>query len=139
MTSSRLIIGALVLVGVGALGWVYLAPPANRVESANPATGLSPQAQAGKLVFEANCARCHGVGAVGTDNGPPLKHQIYNPGHHDDGAFYRAARQGTPQHHWRFGNMPPQPQVSDREIGEIIRYIREIQVAAGITYKPHRM
>jgi len=35
--------------------------------------------------------------------------------------------------------MPSQPQVSDREIAEIVRYVRELQVANGIVYREHRM
>ena len=63
----------------------------------------------------------------------------YRPGHHGDAAFAMAVRNGVRQHHWRFGNMPPQPQVSDRELKAIVRYVREMQIANGIRYKPHRM
>ena len=35
--------------------------------------------------------------------------------------------------------MPPQPQVSDEDIAAIVRYIRELQEANGIRYRPHRM
>jgi cytochrome c551/c552 len=35
--------------------------------------------------------------------------------------------------------MPPQPQVSDEELAAIIRYVRELQTANGIFYRPHRM
>lgn len=66
-------------------------------------------------------------------------HDIYNPGHHADEAFLRAARNGVQQHHWRFGDMPPQPQVSDEQLVQIVRYVRELQQANGIRFKPHRM
>ena len=100
---------------------------------------LSDIAARGKIAFDANCAPCHGANASGTDQGPPLVHNIYNPGHHADGAFFLAARLGVRQHHWPFGNMPPQPQVSEEQVAAIIRYVRELQVANGITYRPHRM
>lgn len=100
---------------------------------------LSFAATAGKKVFDTNCARCHGVNAAGTDKGPPFIHTIYNPGHHSDEAFYRAPRQGVPGHHWRYGNMPPLPDVSKSQIRFIIRYVRELQLANGIDYKKHTM
>lgn len=101
---------------------------------------LSPQAAAGKVDFDANCALCHGInGAGGTGKGPPLIHAIYNPGHHSDAAFYYAAANGVRQHHWLFGNMPPQPQVSEGQMAGIVAYIRELQVANGIVYQEHRM
>lgn len=100
---------------------------------------LSEVALKGKEAFEANCAQCHGENASGTDKGPPLVHDIYNPGHHADGAFLIAAKRGVRAHHWPYGNMPPQPQVSEDQIAAIVKYVRELQVANGITYRPHRM
>ena len=47
-------------------------------------------------------------------------------------AFVLAAKRGVPQHHWNFGNMPPQPQVGDRSLQQIIAYVRELQQANGI-------
>jgi hypothetical protein len=35
-------------------------------------------------------------------------------------------------HHWRFGDMPPQPAVAPAEVARITRYIRELQRANGI-------
>ena len=80
-----------------------------------------------------------GVNALGTEQGPPLLHDIYNPGHHSDMAFYRAVQSGVPQHHWRFGNMLPQRHVSRKQTELIIAYIRELQRANGIKYKKHQM
>lgn len=100
---------------------------------------FSSAAGEGKNLFEANCAACHGPNASGSDQGPPLVHDIYNPGHHADEAFYRAAKQGVRQHHWPFGNMPAQPQVSRPDVAKIVQYVRELQEANGIFYHPHRM
>jgi mono/diheme cytochrome c family protein len=100
---------------------------------------LSARAAAGQKAFDANCASCHGRFGTGSDKGPPLMHEIYNPGHHADEAFRRAARNGVPQHHWRFGDMPPQPQVSDAQLAQIVHYVRELQEANGIRSRPHRM
>jgi len=100
---------------------------------------LSKVALTGQEAFGENCAACHGKNAGGTDQGPPLIHDIYNPGHHGDRSFYRAVRQGVRAHHWPFGNMPPQNQVMDTEIKEIITFIRETQIANGIKPKAHKM
>ncbi|MBO9423015.1 c-type cytochrome [Labrenzia sp. R4_2] len=100
---------------------------------------FSSEAQAGELLFGENCAACHGQNAAGTSNGPPLIHDIYNPGHHPDESFYSAVQKGVRGHHWPYGNMPPQSQVTQEQTGQIIRYIRELQVSNGITYKPHNM
>lgn len=100
---------------------------------------LSPKAARGEQAFNANCASCHGKNAAGTDAGPPLVHDVYNPGHHDDGAFYRAVENGVRRHHWNYGNMPPQPQVSRETVATIVRYVRELQRANGIRYREHRM
>ena len=100
---------------------------------------LSDSGARGQVAYGRVCASCHGDRIDGTDKGPPLIHGIYNPGHHNDESFFRAARRGVPRHHWNFGDMPPQPKVSRRDIAEIIRYIRELQEANGIVWKKHSM
>lgn len=100
---------------------------------------LSALATQGENAFNANCALCHGKNAAGTDKGPPLVHNLYNPGHHGDQAFVIAAKRGVRAHHWRFGNMKPVPQVTDTQLTAIIKYVRELQVANGILTKPHNM
>ncbi len=141
-TSGRrgLVIGAVVLlaaVGFGVGRWWDGASRAALVDVEVPT--LSALARKGAKAFDANCARCHGQNGAGTDRGPPLVYDTYNPGHHGDGAFVSAARFGVQQHHWRFGDMPAQPQVTDEELVAIIRYVRELQEANGIFYKPHIM
>lgn len=87
----------------------------------------------GRLLFEKNCAACHGKLADGHDGkGPPLVHPYYRRNHHSDAAFYRAAQMGVQAHHWPFGNMPAQPQVSRDEVTKIIAYLRALQNANGI-------
>ncbi|MEO7129648.1 MAG: cytochrome c [Rhodoferax sp.] len=100
---------------------------------------LSPTALVGQRAYDATCAKCHGAYGLGTDKGPPFLNPIYNPGHHPDEAFLRAVRNGVRQHHWRFGDMPAQPTVSEEEIQQIVRYVREVQQANGIVYSEHRM
>ena len=134
-----IIVVATLALGASAIGWRFLGPPpkANPVSVNVPA--LSGAALRGKRAYDTNCASCHGANGAGSDQGPPLVHDIYNPGHHADEAFLRAARSGVPMHHWPFGDMPPQPQVKFEETKDVIQYVRELQRANGIFYKPHQM
>ena len=99
--------------------------------SAAPAE-LSSVAEKGRLVFNQNCAVCHGRDALGGDGGPPLIHKIYEPSHHGNGSFRIAVQQGVRQHHWKFGDMPAQPHVTADEVELIISWVREAQRAVGI-------
>ena len=134
-----ILVSGVVVAGLAALGWNYFSATSRGGAASVTVPRLSALASKGKVAFDANCAQCHGVNAAGTDKGPPLVHDIYNPGHHADAAFYFAAKNGVRQHHWSFGNMPPRPGVSKDDVTAIIRYIRELQVANGIRYRPHRM
>ena len=86
----------------------------------------------GAALFQASCASCHGEAALGTDQGPPLVHIVYEPNHHADISFVMAAERGVRAHHWRFGDMPPRPEVSREEVMEIVRYVRWLQREAGV-------
>jgi cytochrome c len=100
---------------------------------------LSKASQQGHKIFSENCAACHGENGAGSDKGPPLIHNIYNPGHHGDMSFYNAVTNGVQRHHWNFGNMPPQPQVTREDTGEIIKFIRDVQIENNIRYQAHKM
>lgn len=132
------VIGVAVL-GIGFVAWRNIGPsgePGRSVQIVVPQQ-FSAEGSMGKKAFDGNCAKCHGINAVGTDQGPPLIHDYYNPGHHADGAFYSAVANGVRQHHWRFGNMPPLPQVTQDQTRVIVAYVREMQAANGIGFKPH--
>jgi mono/diheme cytochrome c family protein len=86
----------------------------------------------GEEKFNSYCSRCHGSEGKGTEQGPPLVHKIYEPNHHGDFAFQRAAGQGVRAHHWKFGNMPKIDGVTPEDVNEIIHYVRWLQRQAGI-------
>ena len=88
--------------------------------------------KAGEERFNALCARCHGMAGRGTNAGPPLVHKIYEPSHHADFAFMRAAMQGVRAHHWKFGNMPKIPEATSDDVTKVILYVRWLQRQAGI-------
>lgn len=132
-SGTRTTVVTLAIVGLVSLGLVLLTsqgPDSVIVDVAIPE--LSDMAQDGAVAFNRNCAGCHGVNAAGSDDGPSLIQAIYEPGHHADAAFYLAVNRGVSAHHWRFGNMPPQPEVSETEVQQIVQYIRELQQANRI-------
>ena len=143
MKSTIAIAAILVAGGVGYAMW----PAAPQTADSDTATtmedgvladvllpeSLSQNAQIGQLGFEAKCAACHGLNAAGQDGvAPPLVHIIYEPSHHGDEAFQRAAAMGVRGHHWPFGEMPPIEGVTRGDVTMIIAYIRELQRANGI-------
>ncbi|WP_319783580.1 cytochrome c [Oceanisphaera sp. IT1-181] len=128
-TASRwrlwgVVVGALVFVVIISSRFL----PNGKSEQQNQQAQLSQ----GKQAYNDNCASCHGADLKGTRQGPSFIHPVYEPSHHGDEAFYRAAANGVRAHHWRFGDMPPVSGVTQAEVGEIIGYIREQQRANGI-------
>lgn len=134
---SRRLVAILAVVAAAGAAAAMLATrspspaPAAAVDVSMPAR-LSTVAAEGRDIFAISCAGCHGERAEGTERGPPLVHAIYEPGHHADIAFVLAVQNGVRAHHWNFGHMPPQPGVSEAEIGKIIQYVRELQRENGI-------
>ena len=85
----------------------------------------------GKVLYEENCAKCHGINAEGTDKGPPFLHAVYKPDHHGDRSFQRAVAMGSPAHHWPFGDMLPVPGLTVEDVTKITAYVRDLQREAG--------
>jgi mono/diheme cytochrome c family protein len=136
---TKYVVASVLAAGAGLSVWQFAKPTGTHHPMSVKVPDLSSLALAGKGAFDENCAACHGPNASGTDKGPPLIHDIYNPGHHADEAFYRAAQRGVRRHHWRYGDMPSQPQITPEQMSAVVRYVRELQTANGITYKPHKM
>ncbi len=124
--------GGYLMLGKTADEAATAAPGAPIVTVALPAQ-LSEDAQIGKRAYEAKCAACHGVDAVGQEGvAPPLVHKIYEPGHHGDLSFQRAVKFGVKAHHWRFGDMAPVEGLTEGDVVMITRYVRELQRENGI-------
>jgi mono/diheme cytochrome c family protein len=95
--------------------------------------GAAPsELREGEQKFNTNCSTCHGIGGVGTAQGPPLVHKVYEPNHHGDAAFQRAAAAGVKAHHWSFGDMPKIDAVKPEDVDQIVKYVRWLQKQAGI-------
>jgi len=119
---SFIAVGSL-LFGAAALAsghWIFENPK-------EPA--MTPDLNLGKMNYDAYCASCHGKTAGGTGKGPTFISKVYHPGHHSDGAFYLAAKQGARAHHWKFGDMPAVPEVNDSQLEYIVNYVRAVQRA----------
>jgi mono/diheme cytochrome c family protein len=130
--TSFLAIGVVVLAIAGVAAYVFVGKRSGDGPTVDVRVPeLSSLAQRGARAFEASCAGCHGSYAAGTATGPPLVHRFYEPSHHGDSAIRRAARLGVQPHHWRFGPMP-KVDVSDRQLEDIVAFVRELQRANGI-------
>lgn len=107
--------------------------PGDAIVKVKVPAAFSAQAKLGKTAFEAKCASCHGQNAAGQNGkAPPLVHKIYEPSHHSDMAFVLAAQNGVRSHHWKFGDMPPIEGLTQGDVKNIARYVRELQVENGI-------
>ena len=93
-------------------------------------------ASAGADVYGEACASCHGDDLRGTDRGPSHLSIVYEPGHHPDESFRAAILEGSPQHHWAFGDMPPVEGLDDDQIDAVIAYVREAQEREGFEPYP---
>ncbi len=86
----------------------------------------------GEVAFNSYCAKCHGEKGIGTKEGPPFIDKVYEPNHHGDMSFLLAAKNGVRAHHWKFGNMPKVLAATEKEVKEIVEYVRWLQRDAGI-------
>jgi mono/diheme cytochrome c family protein len=120
------------LLVVAAALVVFVACDSSQPKPAVSGGTVPAELQAGEAKFNANCATCHGQQGVGTKQGPPLVHKIYEPNHHGDAAFQLAAANGVKAHHWEFGNMPKIETVTPDDVDQIIAYVRWLQKQAGI-------
>ncbi len=120
---------SMVLALVGAL----IALSMSTIPIAQSASYKVPaEFQSGEGKFNSFCARCHGAEGSGTKQGPSLVHKIYEPNHHGDAAFQRAAANGVRAHHWQFGDMPKIEGVKSEDVDQIVKYVRWLQRQAGI-------
>jgi mono/diheme cytochrome c family protein len=129
-TSARaaaIALAALLVTGCGG--------EAERSSSDNGTAGIGPaptgQLADGDALYQANCASCHGADLRGTSKGPSHLSVVYEPNHHGDDAFRSAIANGSAQHHWEFGDMPPVEGLSSSEVEAIIAYVRDVQEREG--------
>lgn len=126
--------GFYLLSGSNGTGSINLSDPeGTAIVTVKLPSELSAKAQLGEGAFNAKCMTCHGPNAEGLKGvAPPLVHKIYEPSHHGDMAFVRAAQVGVRSHHWRFGDMPPVEGLTRGDVLNIVQYVRELQITNGI-------
>jgi mono/diheme cytochrome c family protein len=101
-----------------------------------PVRGLDPQQiQRGRVVYENNCAACHGPqgkgqpgdwrvrGANGKYPPPPLDDAAH-AWHHPTAVLRKSIEEGSPPD---VGNMPPwKGRITEQEIDDVIAYIKSL-------------
>lgn len=97
-----------------------------------PSSGLMPKPSKGKVLYNQNCASCHGADLKGSDKGPPFLNRIYESSHHSDLAFQLAVKNGSRAHHWQFGDMKPVPGLTPDDVAHVTAYVRSEQHKVGI-------
>ena len=124
----------MAVLGAIVFAVMYVLQPETRSVAKSPEIRVpefSASALVGRDVYQKSCVACHGQNAVGSRQGPPLVHRVYEPSHHTDSHFRAAVNRGVQAHHWNFGNMP-RIGLSDAETQRVIQYVRELQRANGI-------
>jgi mono/diheme cytochrome c family protein len=86
-------------------------------------------AVAGEVVYQANCAGCHGSAGEGAAEGPPLVHEMYAEAVFSDEAFVAAVRTGASTDAWDFPLMPAMPGLSATDVSDVLAYVRSLQAA----------
>jgi mono/diheme cytochrome c family protein len=122
-TASRTIAFLLLLAGSALLtaassGWLGKVPDADR-KRVNPYAGNSEAAAAGKILFENNCAKCHGKDAGGNRNRPNLRSERIE--HATDGELAWLLKNGSL---WK--GMPSWASVPEPKRWQIIAYLRSL-------------
>lgn len=106
--------------------------PANAADDRNPLANDAKAAKAGEYEFRINCALCHGLGAHGGGRGPDLT-RAQKKHVHSDSEMFQVISNGIP------GTVMPANGtngqgvgMTDREIWQIITYIRSVEIKASV-------
>lgn len=96
--------------------------------SIEPRKSVPKEYKAGQKHFHQVCASCHGPDAMGGNRAPKLIQKIYSSSAFPDKKIAKVIKNGSSS-----GAMPAMKgKVSDKEIKEIIKYIRYSQKTSGL-------
>lgn len=128
LTVSVLVLGAALLMAADG-GWLRKVPDADR-KRVNPYAGNAEAAAAGKVLFEENCAKCHGSDAEGKHGRPSLRSERVT--HATDGELGWILKNGSA---WK--GMPSwNSSLPEPERWQIIAYLRTLQPDAATSTQP---
>jgi mono/diheme cytochrome c family protein len=102
--------------------WLHRVPDEDH-RRVNPLAKSPQVAEAGKVLFESNCARCHGADANGIHKRPSLRSERVR--HASDGDLWWMLQHGDP-----YGGMPPWNSLPEQQRWQIIAYIRNLPPAS---------
>ena len=102
--------------------WFRKVPEADRAR-VNPYAGQPQAAAAGKLLFEGNCAKCHGNDAEGKHGRPSLR--SLRVAHATDGEIAWILRNGQ-----SFHGMPSWSSLPEQQRWQIITWLRTLPTDA---------
>lgn len=112
------------------LGVLLLATVVQAAAQKNPLAGEAKAAKAGEYEFRINCALCHGLGAKGGGRGPDLTRAVKKHTH-NDAEMFQVISNGIPGTAMPANGTNGQGVgMTDREIWQIITYIRSQEVKA---------
>lgn len=100
--------------------------PASAAQTKNPLAGQNAAVEAGKKLYGAKCATCHGADGEGTGNVPSLKNgpaQIAK-----DGEIYWFITKGDPSH-----GMPAWASLPKSQRWQLVSYIKALKTAGPAT------
>ena len=118
ITTACLLLLSGTLLFAAESGWLRKVPDADRQRS-NPYAGQADAIAAGKLLFEDNCARCHGDDALGRHGRPSLRSQRIAQA--TDGELAWILRNGST---WK--GMPSWSSMPEPQRWQIIAYLRTL-------------
>ncbi|MDH3256343.1 MAG: cytochrome c [Nitrospinota bacterium] len=96
--------------------------------SVKPRKTVPEEYKAGQEYYHRECAGCHGPDAMGGNRAPNLIQKIYSSAAYSNGKISKVILNGSSS-----GAMPSlKGNLSDKEIKEIIKYIRYSQKDSGL-------
>jgi mono/diheme cytochrome c family protein len=112
-----LIVCSTLLMAAGS-DWMRKVPMRDR-DRTNPYAGQGQAVAAGKLLFDDNCAKCHGGNALGRHGRPNLRSERIR--HATDGELFWLLKNGSA---WK--GMPSWSSLPEPERWQIIAYLRSL-------------
>jgi mono/diheme cytochrome c family protein len=116
-----LTLAATVLLAEADGKWLHRVPDEDHAR-VNPFRGQPQAAEAGKVIFAENCAKCHGADANGRHNRPSLRSERVR--HATDGDLAWMLRNGNP-----YKGMPPWSSLPEQQRWQVIAYLRTLPPA----------